>query len=298
MAWVVYPGNLIFPPVFSVLANSKIYYGVGIDKNLFCFTSLLFNGQWVIYRTIGHDYLITRDGYTGILTLMSDPYNYESWWYGLYCLIKSNSGWVLANSTGYEPYEFSRTEGGVTVWYGNSWYSLDSETDLSTTINGIKTFIPRGNLKNSNPSPIKLQIYHYPDQLWIKYGGGKSHLGVYYRQDNPGNISFAKVVGVPLFKDDSGKEYLRSFKKNNDGKYIYGDIHFDENNQKWIIGTIGDEEGWWEGEEPQFFESITFYFTVNNGAEIKKSNIIISFDECIDIDYEETGYVFEANIWR
>lgn len=306
MGWIVYPGNIVYPPNrTTVYADDEgyleVFYGIGSDGGYFCFRSSQkeFPDSWIIYDKIGSDYKIIENGVESILTLQRTSYNYNSWWEGTYYnLIYTNTyHWILTKNAGKEPIEYSYTdEAGVTTWYENEWWSTTIwNTSLPEHLSDILTFIPRGSLKNNPPSNITIQVYFNPEKLWVKNGGGKDHLGFYYNQAYPTNI---KVVGTPRFIDNAGNEYLRSFEKDRNDKYTYGDIYFDDTNQKWVIGTIGDENGWWEGKEPSFNESITFTFTTNLGFTIVKPNINITFDECVNNAITETTYLYEANIWR
>ena len=300
MGWIVYPGNLVYPPNRFLSSTNKVFYGTGSDNGLFCFdiNSKSFPYDWCIYTDIGFDYKITQDGVEEILYLSKYPYNQASQWSGLYDLFYTDTyGWILAKWKHIEPIEYSYTdENGVKTWYENEWWSMERKSySLPENLDESAIFIPRGSLKNNPPSNITLQVYFNPKNLWVKNGGGRDHLGVYYKYSDPTNF---RVVGIPKFRDSTYKEYLRSFSKGSNGKYTYGDIYFDDTSQKWVIGTVGDENGWWEGEEPSFSESITFKFTTNLGSTIVKPDINITFDQCVKESVTETTYLYEANIWR
>ena len=273
---------------------------LGKDFGLVCFdtNNNSFPYDWCIYTDIGFDYKFTQDGVEKILYLQKYPYNQNSQWSGLYDLFYTNTyGWVLEKYQNIEPIEYSHTdEDGVTTWYENEWWSMESKRDsLPRNPDESAIFIPRGSLKNDPPSSITLTLHFEVNNLWVKNGGGRDHLGVYYNYADTTNI---KVVGIPQFRDGTYKKYLRSFSKGSNDKYTYGDIYFDDTSQKWVIGTVGDENGWWEGEEPSFSESVTFAFTTNLGSTIVKPDINITFDECVNNATTETTYLYEADIWR
>ena len=128
---------------------------------------------------------------------------------------------------------------------------------------------------------------------WLKESDVNSPYGVYKPH---GDVSGQRVIGLPEWKDGYGLRYTRSMNKEKNGHYSYGFIHYDKG--KWLIGSVGDENGWYEGDEPKVNQSTIFRFMKNDDSEVTGTNRTISFDKYVAGNEKQYIYIGEAAIWR
>ena len=118
--------------------------------------------------------------------------------------------------------------------------------------------------------------------------------GVYIKNNDS---SDKKIIGSPQFKDENNERYVKSLYPQEDGvHYTYGAIHYEGG--KWLIGTIGDANGWWEGQEPSINNSTTFHFRKNDDSEATGTDKIISFEEYAAVTEKKEIYLGEIAIWH
>lgn len=126
-----------------------------------------------------------------------------------------------------------------------------------------------------------------------------------------GDAADKKYIGSPRWISDATPAvyYVRDVMRKGERTgstaatttYIYGAIHYVKTATKWVIGTVGDEAGWWESDnEPSKTSSVTYSFAKPEGSTIDdKPNIIVTF-----VDYVSTSTVplmskiAEMGIWR
>ena len=196
---------------------------------------------------------------------------------------------------GYVPIEYSyvNDSSGRTEWRGDTFYTGELPTEGSTT-----TFIPRGWLKNTSAGttidPITVSMSF---EFWKKDTSSTSMSGPVYgvyikNTDN----SDKKIIGSPQFKDENDEHYVKSLYKDESDHYTYGAIHYDSG--KWVIGSIGDANGWWEGQEPNIENSVTFQFKKNDDSEATGTNKNISFEEFTALNEKKEVYLGEIAIWH
>ena len=78
--------------------------------------------------------------------------------------------------------------------------------------------------------------------------------------------------------------------------YTYGAIHYEGG--KWVIGTIGDANGWWEGQEPNIENSITFQFKKNDDSQATGTDKTVIFEEYAAVTEKKEIYLGEIAIWH
>lgn len=285
MSWISSPQNLTFPtlPLFN-MSSTTLMVGRETDNNLFAYQV---NGKgWIISNAIGYN--IKMNGSRILKPVFQDVNNCCYWTDNYYYLYSEPKfGWMLINGKfpGYTPMEYQyRNDKGETLWGGDNFYtgSFPSES-------GSRSFSVRGALRNSSSNqPVTLEVeFNY----WQKDSNINSPYGVYYPH---GNVTGERIIGLPEWNDHS-QRYTRSLNREN-GYYRYGDIHYD--NGKWLIGSVGDANGWWEGDEPQVNKSTIFRFMKNEDSEVTGSNKTISFDKYVAGNEKQYIYIGEAAIWR
>ena len=286
MSWITSPQNLTFLTLPLLNMNSNyLMVGQNADNNLFAYQ--VSGKGWIISNTVGYNYKM--NGNRILKPIFQDVNGYCYWtdnYYYLYYELKF--GWILINGKfpGYTPMEYQyRNDKGETFWGGDNFYtgSLPSES-------GSTSFSLRGALRNnSSNKPITLEMdFNY----WQKEPNTSSPYGVYYPH---GNVTGEKMIGLPEWIDDK-KRYTRSLKREDNGHYRYGDIHYDKG--KWLIGSVGDTNGWWEGDEPKVNQSTVFRFMKNEDSEVIGSNKTIFFDKYVAGEEKRYIYIGEAAIWR
>lgn len=171
-------------------------------------------------------------------------------------------------------------------WDGDAWWSCSSLTGEYT---------PRGILKNNEDSPVKVveiapMTGHRSDTL----------LGLYQELDEDGEPLESEntiTVGLPQFKDQDGATYTRSLEASG-GYYTYGSIRHD--GEGWLIGTRDSADGWWEGQEPDLEDSVTFDFRKLADSEIEdQEDLTITFDQYVSGDVVDTdNRICEVSTWQ
>ena len=125
--------------------------------------------------------------------------------------------------------------------------------------------------------------------------------------DSSGNVTESvttgagtKEVGVPVFENADGTEYIRSFEKDASGHYTYGVIHYTDTTDYtgWIIGTYGSGT-WWEGSKPDLDSSVTFnkYELDSEGNKVKIDSMSVSFKEYRMGGISTFAYYGQLRLW-
>ena len=106
-----------------------------------------------------------------------------------------------------------------------------------------------------------------------------------------------RVLGVPRFRGSNNEWFTRSYSKTR-GRFTYGRVHYDADSGKWVIGTVGADAGWHEGDEPQVGGSVTFKFCRNEDSEVEGSDITLAYYDHIKGDEKYKGFIGEVAVWR
>ena len=83
-----------------------------------------------------------------------------------------------------------------------------------------------------------------------------------------------ETLGSLTFTDQFFNEYIRSPVLDANGKHTYGTIHYDNTASKWIIGTIGAADGWWEGSEPSVSTARLFTFKPGSSGAAQQNRTV------------------------
>lgn len=102
-------------------------------------------------------------------------------------------------------------------------------------------------------------------------------------------------MGCPRWKDSSGNTYIRSLEKVL-GRWNYGAIHYE--NGKWLIGSVGAVNGWYEGSEPSLTSSVIFRFCKPEGSEVMGSDRTVTFVDRVEGGNTAEALLGEVAIWH
>lgn len=178
--------------------------------------------------------------------------------------------------------------------------------------------MPRGMLGHYKPIDESLTI-----SFWV-YDGIDPHIGTYAHKgqasiDVTANLnswdrwesstqfgvytavgpsaSGSKKIGLPNWKSDMG-DHTRSLGLAEYDKYKYTGLNYDPVSERYVIGAVGAETGWWVGDEPNPGYNRTFSFVKPEGSEITGSSIVLGWDGYVKGDSTSAALVGEAAIWR
>lgn len=304
--WMFSPQKILFPTIpYFTMQSRSLLVGTGNDLGFIAYNTS--EQGWVISKKIGYN--ITLSNGEVLEPVFQDVNGYCYWTNSKYLLYyTSKYGWVLLQRfrainlqierdrfPGYVPVEYSyvNDSSGRTVWRGDTFYTGGIPSETSTT-----TFTPRGTLKDTSSGtttdPLTAEMVF---EYWKKNTSSTSMSGpVYGVYINNKNASNRKIIGSPQWKDGNGESYVKSLYPQEDGKYTYGTIHYE--NEKWLIGTVGDANGWWEGQEPSIDNSITFHFRKNDDSEATGTDKTITFEEYAAVTEKKEIYLGEIAIWH
>jgi len=223
--------------------SDPIYLGLGNDAGYYLY---YFKSKYNIATTFGYSYVV--DGATASPLV---PYT-QAGFYSGYMGFSSASwklyntagfGWVVLSSSyplGREPVEY--TVSGT--YYGDNFYTVPSAiSTLGET--GTLTLTPRGALHGGATKTLAVLFDRWDSS---------TKLAAYTAR---GSATGTKYFGLPQWTDGS-TTYTRSLAQVS-GHFTYGDIYYDSSNSKWVIGTYGSSEGWWDSDdEPSKTSSVTF----------------------------------------
>lgn len=174
---------------------------------------------------------------------------------GIY-LYHSNDLWVLSNYLGLPP---------DSVVGGYSGTLSDPFSDTSFF------FSPAGSYEKENTvleNVSRLPKYTTKELKWKwERWEATEFAGIYTKNEDPSNT---KSVGFPQWEDAQNVIYTCI-----DGNF--SNILYNEEIGKWIIGEYKNENGWWEGGEPDKKQPVTFVFTVPEDSNLSAENKILRF---------------------
>ena len=293
MSFVYSPTRALVPrlPGFCPSINlSEMWIGQGVDQNRLVFRA---GTQW---RMV--DLGTTTSAGTGASNVLPSividgntlsPVFRDC---GTYLYFQSSSaamwfvdgfGWVYMSggAPGYVPSEFTDENGNPA---GDSFYVVSVPSSFSESATGTVT--PRGKLLGGSTKTATLS--------WKRWDGptGATPFGTYVAA---GSSSGTRVVGCPQWKDGNGKTYIRSLAKISDA-WQYGEIRYEAG--KWVIGAIGNSQGWYEGSEPSLTLSVTFRFCVPEGSTVTGEDLVIAFDTYVEGSNTAEVHLGEVAIWH
>lgn len=233
MSFLQIPSQLCTPalPPNLTFYDDSTYRGFEADAGLYAFHC---NLGYVIADDFVYRLNVDNENFYPVF---SDVNGYIYWSSGSKYIYNSvNFGWILCDVfPGFEPEEYYDSD--TSEYKGDVFWS-GSLPDIGTS----SSFAPRGEIKIGGTSKTVTS-------KWERWQSD-SRLGEYSPQDGAiGSMFF----GSPRWVDDDGVNYTRSVSKI-DGKYTYGSIYY--MNGKWLIGTVNNEKGWWEGSEPSKIQAL------------------------------------------
>lgn len=281
MSFQLVPSIFRTPEIPNFYLPTTVWRGKGADDGLFSFYASGWGG-YIMVRA-GEYAPTIKIGSSTLYPVYSCVNGYIYWRGNGYIYNSRNYGWIWAfEFPGYEPLENHHFEDGNRTWTGDRFYSLSSPP---TSADDEVILTPRGSLYENGDE--RTATPYWP--RWVAKSG---EFGIYEGVDG---ASGERVKGIPRFRGNNWEYFERSFKKEN-GYFTYGRIHHKE--EKWVLGEIGSDSGWYEGEEPKVGGSVTFRFCKNEDSEVEGDDITVSFVSYVAGDETETAYLGSVAIWR
>jgi|GEM_PF-7110429 len=276
MSFIAIPSRLCTPSVPNLsYYDDGTYCGSGADAGKYAFHCSL---GYIIASNFAYNLKVDGTIYSPVF---SNVNGYINWSYGnLYIYYSHKYGWIFIRSSlfpGYEPEEFYDSE--ESRYMGDEFWS-----GSIPSIGSSSTFSPRGSIRTGGSSKTVQAVW----ERWQS----NNRLGEYNPQ---GGASGKRYFGSPRWKDGIGDYYVRSISKI-DGKYTYGSIVYSSG--KWVIGTINDKNGWWEGSEPSKNSSTIFRFKVPAGSEVVGQDRTVTFHDYVLGEEKKEFYLSEVAVWR
>ena len=280
MSFRYVPSQFRIPAVpYGFAVPDGYWCGEGTDKGVFAFQGASGWGNYVM--TDGSFIPSLKVGSSSLSPVYSSVNGYVHWKGSGSVYYSLAYGWVYMPSTifpGYDPVEDWESEEGETVWTGDDFYcfsSFPTGEDKTVALEG------RG---KSYGKTLEMSC------TWKRWTSTRE----FGKYEAAGGASGEKFLGLPRFSG-GGEYFVRSYAKTS-GHYTYGRIR--HVSSKWVIGEIGSDSGWHEGEEPSKEGSVTFRFCRNEGSEAKGSDIAVSLKDYVEGDETAASYLGEAAIWR
>lgn len=279
MSFQYVPSQFRIPEVPDWTPPAGFWCGLGADAGYFAFPCSTWGGFVMTRDRLS--YSLRIDG-SELRPVYSSVNGYCYWEGNGYVYFSQTYGWVWSSLfPGYEPleereYDEERRE---FVYSGDAFYVIGS---LPTSDGAGREMTGRGANRGKEAKKVSA--------TWNRWTSSRE-FGKYEPQ---GGASGDRFLGLPRFRGN-GTDYVRSFAKEN-GHYRYGAIRHTEG--KWVLGEIGSDAGWWEGEEPSKDGAVTFKFTANEGSEAKGRDVSVSFVDYVKGDERAAVMLGEVATWR
>lgn len=292
MSFILSATKALLPPLpsgYPSLNLSEMWIGQGTDANMLVFRA---GSQWRMVRNN-----VSSSEATGSAAMLPAVVVNGSKLYpifrdcGGYLYFSNGSrtlwfvegiGWVYMadGAPGYVPEEYTN-EDGATV--GDNFYVVQS---FRYSDGAIITLKPRGALSGGTDLQATFS--------WQRWDGPTTGLPFGSYEGKEG-ASGTKEMGCPRWKDSSGNTYIRSLEKVL-GRWNYGAIHYE--NGKWLIGSVGAVNGWYEGSEPSLTSSVIFRFCKPEGSEVMGSDRTVTFVDRVEGENTAEVLLGEVAIWH
>lgn len=280
---------------------SDCWRGTGGDDGYCLFKR---RNQWTISESIGG--LNVSFGSETLVPVFESVHGSCYWqntgWYlyrksfsnpATFVLIARENHWA-----GYAPQTWLNAVTSETL--GDSWWEGDIPASASSAAQF--PFSPKGTASGD----LTLSLCAPSETRWEN----SAFWGIY---TNPDDSSSRKVVGSPSFQNcrivrnsQSGASFgsaRRSLKPDSGGHYTYGDIRFDSESEKWILGRTGDAFGWWESDvEPNLNAAVTFAWQPGSES-VTRSGVSVTAEQTDNSNYFQTqdtdsAWIFEVAAWK
>lgn len=313
MSWKYCAGNYYFPPFLGYPGVMyELWRGAGADAGYYLYNHSAFG--WVISASFGPVFSISGAKATHQITSINSYTYHTVWSYDLWAQLGGET------FIGIEFYAVTQTNGrsgraGIPlseewIWNdpedhskggrynGATFWSSSSLPAIGQSIDFVQRGFLRGAVQNAfNGTPLTVACTF---NRWIRKSGGRNT----YSSEPYGEYEYIgegtqpnKIVGLPCWRSQSGKEYIRSLSTVND-KYSYGDVSYNSTVGKWVIGMPNKAEGWWEGTEPSKTAAVTFVFKKPEGSKITGTDITLTFFYYLPGNNTETISLAEAALWK
>lgn len=280
MSYQLVPSLFRTPEIPGFSVPNAIWRGKGGDEGCFSF----YNGSWggnIIVQD-GKWCPSVMIGSSMLDPVFSDVNGYIYWAGNGYVYFTRTYGWVWAfEFPGYEPVENVSFDEGKVKWSGDRFYTMYNPPVEQGREVELR---PRGGLAEEGKEQTASAV-------WPRWVAKSGEFGIYEGEDG---AKGQRVKGIPRFRGN-GEFFVRSLNKEK-GYFTYGRIRF--NGEKWVIGEVGSDAGWHEGDEPQVGGSVTFRFVKPKGSEAEGKNITVGFLDYIAGEETETAYLGSVAIWR
>jgi len=280
MSFQYAPSQFRLPEVPNWTPPNGIWCGLGVDAGYYAF----YNSSWGGYVMTKGQFSYSLKIGAAVLKPVYASINGYCYWEGsgyvYYSRVWRSFVWA-SEFPGYEPVEDREWDEGKEEWKfsGDSFYVLES---LPYSEDRSATAVGRG--RNYGKDDVEVAA------VWSRWTCGRE----FGKYEPKGDASGFRYLGLPRFRGN-GEYYVRSFAREN-GHYRYGAIHYAEG--KWVIGEIGSDSGWHEGNEPSKDGSVTFRFTVNEGSEAQGRDITVEHLDYVKGDESAGALLGEVAIWR
>ena len=283
MSFQYVPTLLRTPNIPNWSIQRGIWRGVGVDDGLIAFnTGNYILGYYVITQNLwAYQLKIDNVVYSPIFNDVNGYIYWQS--VGNYLYYSRSFGWILHNRfPGYEPKENYNSE---TKKYEGDAFHAGSTPGAS---DGATSYLqPRGINRNGGGAN-KTITFQFPRWQSVT----RTQFGEY---EAKGGLIGKKYLGRPRWCDNYYTYYERSLAKKND-KFSYGAISY--SNGKWLIGEVGSQAGWYEGDEPSRDKAVTFRFCKPESSTIYGTNRTVTFVDYVPGGETAPAYMGEVAIWR
>lgn len=286
MSFSYVPGEFRIPKIPNFDLPDGVWVGSGTDAGYLAFK--LPYSYWGDNIMVRNDLCFSLKVNGSTLSPVYTPVNgYMHWSGGGHLYYTQTYGWVYMTGMfpGYEPLEenvkYDRDK-GVYTGEGDAFYTcwgLPSYEGDEVELRG------RGSLYGKEPKTLTASW-----NRWI------CETGEFGRYEPQGSATGTRYLGLPRFRGSNNEYFVRSLEKTN-GRFTYGRIRYQGG--KWVIGSIGADSGWHEGDEPdRDGGSVSFRFCKNEGSEAKGSDITVTLQDFVKGDETGKAYFGEVAIWR
>lgn len=281
------------------------------DGNYLWYSPHFLFERGIIAGQIGFSLLVEESGssFSGFPTWFI--FNGHSFWKlsdGNYLWYSSDGGgWVISEKLGAcigEEWDSDREE-----YIGHEWWGPCGQLEGTYEPRGVLRGTTQGDFEG-DPRIVSLVLSKGYQR--IDGTGYEAPAGIYeeFSLSKDGNVNVPsdpeyKYVGFPTWEDQNGDLYIRSEKKDSDGKFSYGKIYYgpvSDGNRGWLIGKYASEDGWYEGEEPKWDADVTFIAKRldNDGNpedDPDTDDLTISFKGMVLGDVTENILVAQVGMW-
>lgn len=279
-----HPGGTITEPIYTNKDTGYVRYRWNGISTISLPTkmgySLLINGVELLPIQISYN------GYIGFVGGA-----YKAWYHHWY-------GWVVVNYLQYpifcpllEYWDISDwDDASVGTYLGMAFYSFSAPPALGDSVIAYGRGILRGSVYGGTPTTT-LTI----ETKWERWQTD-APTTLYGKHSPLGTATEDKYFGSPQWKNGTTK-YCRTPTAVS-GKFDYGDIAWNDDAGKYILGSYNSLSGWHESSSAPIVESSwTLDFEKPEGSEVEGDDITLEWDDWMLGTYTKNIHAMRANKW-